>query len=151
MGWEIVFMREKISSSIGTAAQSLQLTHAPALLETRQRPISDPVKQVKADEQANRRGGNANHDVVQNVVSHLMAKDKESLRRAGMLDRCVPDHYALGWSKACDVGVERGHFLAGLHQEHAVTGNFQAASLGDSLNGVYQLRIAFIQRLKFVE
>ena len=73
---------------------------------------------------------------LKNVVPHLMAKDEKCLRRAGILDCCVPNHNALRWAKAGDVGIESSDFFAGFHQKHAITRNVFSRPRRDFLNCV---------------
>src|SRR5476651_916603 len=89
--------------------------------------------------------------MVQNIMAHLMAKDEERLRGGGFLNRRIPDDYALGGAKPSHISIESRDLFAGLHQEHAVAGNVEAAFRGYPFDLRDQFRIVFFQWLKLVK
>jgi hypothetical protein len=69
-----------------------QFAHMPTLLKTGERPICNYIEKIKTNEQARSCCSNSNHDMVQNIVAHLMAHHKKCLLGSGVFDCCVPDH-----------------------------------------------------------
>src|SRR5215472_8287233 len=128
-----------------------QFADLPARGETPHHPTGDAVNQVERQEREDCDQNQPVDDVVENVVTHLMAEDKERFRRGGLLDGGVPHHHALGGPEAGYVGIQLVGFLAGLHQEHTLAGDGKTAALRDFFNRLHQLRIALLQRFKLVE
>src|SRR5258708_3563038 len=77
----------------GYSGPVAELAHVPASLKTRERPSGQAVENIKANEQPDRGCGDADHNMVEDVVSHLMAEHEERLRSAGFLDGRVPDYH----------------------------------------------------------
>ncbi len=92
--------------------------------------------------------GKAQINVVENVVSHLMAEDEQGLRQSEVAGGGVPYHDALGCAEAGDVGVVGGQFVAGVHQEDARFGNLQSRGMGQALELRRQLGIGLRQAVR---
>src|SRR5215471_17792171 len=128
-----------------------EFADVPAGAETAQHPAGDTIDEIKSNEQAQGSQRQPIPDVVEHIVSHLMAKDEERLRGCGLLDGGVPDNNTLGWAEAGDVSVEFVSLLAGFHEKDSIARDGKSTALRDSFNRIYQLRIGLLKRFKLVE
>ena len=78
------------------------------------------------------RSGNDFGNVVEDVVSALVAEDEEDFVVRNAAGGRVPHNDAFGSANTADVGVEAVGLDAGLHEEHAVRRDVGAGA-GDNL------------------
>src|SRR5579859_2122198 len=84
-------------------------------------------------------------------MTEFMTDDKERFVAAGFFQGGIPDDHAFGSTQAGYIGIDLVALFAGAHQEDALSGDRYAGVRGQPLNGVRQLRMVFIERLKFME
>src|ERR1700733_207677 len=89
--------------------------------------------------------------MAENVVPHLVSKNKENLRIRHFLDCGVPDDHAFGCADAGDIGVHEVHFRARVHPEHSLGWDDQARARHDSLERIDERWIVRLQWFEFVE
>ena len=99
----------------------------PGCAEAGECGLGEALGQPESGKQQQGTEGETQVDVMENVVTHLMAKDEEGLRQSEVAGGGVPYDDALGGAEAGYIGVVGCHLIAGVHQEDARFGNMRPA------------------------
>src|SRR5215471_580677 len=89
--------------------------------------------------------------MVQDVMSHFVAHDKQGFWVVHFLNCSVPHDNSLGGADSSYIGVEFVGFLAGIHFEHPARRDGEPAAPGKLFDLAYQLRVALIERDEIVK
>ena len=135
----------------GERGPIMQGTNAPSGAGTGEKPANGAIAQIKKNEEHRGKEEEPFPDVAEDVVAHFVAKIGENFIGGFLSESGVPDDDALGSAEAVDGGVGSDGFVAGLHPEHALGGNFLPGAVGDALELGDKLRSVGGEWLVFVE
>src|SRR5579871_2594782 len=83
-------------------------THTPARSPTGDHPTKAAIAKIQRNERANSNEHKSLGNVVKHVVSLLVAKGEENVRRGAACNGGVPHDHALSCAESSDIGVEAG-------------------------------------------
>ena len=125
--------------------------NAPSGTGTGEKPADGAIAEIKKNEEHRSKEDKSFPDVAEDIVAHFVAKIGEDFV-GGFLDESgVPDDDALGSAETIDGGVGSDGFVAGLHPEHTLRGNFLSGAAGDALELGDELRGVSGEGLVFIE